>query len=127
MMVLAVWLPADCTWQLIPIFILRAVLCCTVLNCRVLLWRELLSVTRNPADVAGRCLIFTYLAVFVGLIFCNLPTTVDALRARLNALFVEPVILLLMPYVYMSLFTSDKEYFVQGGQGHRQGEGLVMM
>lgn len=81
---------------------------------RVLLWRELLSVTRNPADVAGRCLIFTWLAVFVGLIFYNLPTTVDALRSRMNVLFVEPVILLLMPYVYMSLFTSDKQYFIQG-------------
>jgi hypothetical protein len=82
--------------------------------CRVLLWRELLSVTRNPADVAGRCLIFTWLAVFVGLIFYNLPTSVDALRSRMNVLFVEPVILLLMPYVYMSLFTSDKQYFIQG-------------
>jgi hypothetical protein len=80
----------------------------------VLLWRELLSVTRNPADVAGRCLIFTWLAVFVGLIFYNLPTTVDSLRSRMNVLFVEPVILLLMPYVYMSLFTSDKQYFIQG-------------
>lgn len=83
--------------------------------CRILLWRELLSVTRNPADVAGRCLIFTWLAVFVGLIFYNLPASVDALRSRMNVLFVEPVILLLMPYVYMSLFTSDKQYFIQGG------------
>jgi len=82
-------------------------------QCRVLLWRELLSVTRNPADVAGRCLIFTWLAVFVGLIFYNLPVTVDGLRARMNVLFVEPVILLLLPYVYMSLFTSDKQYFIQ--------------
>jgi len=91
--------------------------CCAVLLCRVLLWRELLSVTRNPADVAGRCLIFTWLAVFVGLIFYNLPVTVDGLRARLNVLFVEPVILLLLPYVYMSLFTSDKQYFIQGRLG----------
>lgn len=82
---------------------------------RVLLWRELKSVTRNPADVAGRCLIFTWLAIFLGLIFYNLPPTVDALRARMNVLFVEPVILLLLPYVYMSLFTSDKQYFIQGG------------
>lgn len=90
-------------------------MCCVL--CRVLLWRELLSVTRNPADVAGRCLIFTWLAVFVGLIFYNLPASVDALRSRMNVLFVEPVILLLMPYVYMSLFTSDKQYFIQGGLG----------
>jgi hypothetical protein len=32
----------------------------------VLLWRELLAVTRNPADVAGRMLIFTWIAVLVG-------------------------------------------------------------
>ncbi|KAF8067234.1 ctr9 [Scenedesmus sp. PABB004] len=79
---------------------------------RILLWRELLAVTRNPADVAGRCLIFCWLAVFVGLIYYNLPSAVDALRARLNVLFVEPVILLLLPYVYMSLFTSDKQYYI---------------
>ena len=30
------------------------------------MWRELLAVTRNPADVAGRMLIFTWLAVLVG-------------------------------------------------------------
>jgi ABC-type multidrug transport system permease subunit len=82
--------------------------CC----CRVLLWREFLSVTRNPADVAGRCLIFSWLAIFVGLIYYNLASDVDALRARLNVLFVEPVILLLLPYVYMSLYTADKQYYI---------------
>lgn len=35
-----------------------------------------------------------------------------SLRARLNVLFVEPVILLLLPYVYMSLYTSDKQYYI---------------
>ncbi|WIA12817.1 hypothetical protein OEZ85_006447 [Tetradesmus obliquus] len=79
---------------------------------RVLLWREFLSVTRNPADVAGRCLIFSWLAIFVGLIYYNLSSDVDSLRARLNVLFVEPVILLLLPYVYMSLYTADKQYYI---------------
>jgi ABC-type multidrug transport system ATPase subunit len=79
---------------------------------RVLLWREFLSITRNPADVAGRCLIFCWLAIFVGLIYYNLPNTVDSLRSRLNVLFVEPVILLLLPYVYMSLYTADKQYYI---------------
>jgi hypothetical protein len=32
----------------------------------VLLWREALSVTRNPADVAGRMLIFTWISVLIG-------------------------------------------------------------
>eukprot|EP00878_Enallax_costatus_P000100 GHUV01000134.1.p1 GENE.GHUV01000134.1~~GHUV01000134.1.p1 ORF type:complete len:870 (+),score=236.10 GHUV01000134.1:1054-3663(+) len=79
---------------------------------RTLLWREFLSITRNPADVAGRCLIFCWLAIFVGLIYYNLPNTVDSLRSRLNVLFVEPVILLLLPYVYMSLYTADKQYYI---------------
>jgi hypothetical protein len=92
-------------------------LCCRLLlfhvpSCRVLLWREFLSVTRNPADVAGRCLIFSWLAIFVGLIYYNLSSDVDSLRARLNVLFVEPVILLLLPYVYMSLYTADKQYYI---------------
>lgn len=88
--------------------------CCAPLVClrRVLLWREFLSVTRNPADVAGRCLIFSWLAIFVGLIYYNLSSDVDSLRARLNVLFVEPVILLLLPYVYMSLYTADKQYYI---------------
>lgn len=85
---------------------------CFVVCCRVLLWREFLSITRNPADVAGRCLIFCWLAIFVGLIYYNLPNTVDSLRSRLNVLFVEPVILLLLPYVYMSLYTADKQYYI---------------
>lgn len=83
-----------------------------VVPCRILLWREFLSVTRNPADVAGRCLIFSWLAIFVGLIYYNLSPNVDSLRARLNVLFVEPVILLLLPYVYMSLYTADKQYYI---------------
>jgi hypothetical protein len=30
------------------------------------MWRELLAVTRNPADVAGRMLIFAWIAVLTG-------------------------------------------------------------
>lgn len=48
----------------------------------------------------------------MGLIYYNLPNTVDSLRSRLNVLFVEPVILLLLPYVYMSLYTADKQYYI---------------
>ena len=73
---------------------------------RVLLWRELLAVTRNPADVAGRMLVFAYISALLGLIFYDLGASVSALRARLNALFLQPVIFMLLPYVYMSLFTA---------------------
>eukprot|EP00877_Chromochloris_zofingiensis_P013185 jgi/Chrzof1/811/Cz01g29200.t1 len=80
---------------------------------RILLWRELLSVTRNPADVAGRMLVFTEIAIFTGLIFYNLEDDINSVRNRMNVLFVEPVIFMLLPYVYMSLYTADKQYFIQ--------------
>ncbi len=35
---------------------------------RTLLWRELLSITRNPFDVAGRVLTFAWVGVFMGLL-----------------------------------------------------------
>jgi hypothetical protein len=122
-----------------------------------LLWRELLAVTRNPADVAGRMLIFTWIAVLVGgarapagragltaggapphlaqgrgrlarhtaacphlnlaveslapgsppsgLIYYDLGANLEAVRSRLNVLFLQPIIFLLLPYVYMSLYT----------------------
>jgi hypothetical protein len=34
---------------------------------RTLMWRERLIITRNPADVAGRMLIFTWVAIIAGL------------------------------------------------------------
>ncbi|GBF87651.1 ABC transporter G family [Raphidocelis subcapitata] len=79
---------------------------------RVLMWRELLAVTRNPADVAGRMLIFAWIAVLTGLIYYNLGDTLEDLRSRLNVLFLQPTIFLLLPYVYMSLYTADKQYYV---------------
>lgn len=47
---------------------------------RVLTWRELLAVTRNPADVAGRTLVFCWVGVVVGLIFYSLGTYFESLR-----------------------------------------------
>ncbi|KAI8467922.1 MAG: hypothetical protein J3K34DRAFT_523385 [Monoraphidium minutum] len=79
---------------------------------RVLLWRELLAVTRNPADVAGRMLIFTWISVLIGLIYYNLDGSLGSLRSRLNVLYVQPTIFLLLPYVYMSLYSADKQYYV---------------
>jgi hypothetical protein len=47
---------------------------------RALTWREYLAITRNPADVAGRMLVYIWLALFVGLVFYGLGTDVDSLR-----------------------------------------------
>ncbi len=46
----------------------------------VLTWRELLTATRNPADVAGRMLVFCWVAVVVGLIFYSIGSYFESLR-----------------------------------------------
>ncbi|KAG2499204.1 hypothetical protein HYH03_002785 [Edaphochlamys debaryana] len=78
---------------------------------QVLTWREVLSVTRNPADVAGRMLIFCWVAIVVGLIFYSLGDYFESMRNRTDVLFIESCILMLLPYVYMSLYTADKQYY----------------
>lgn len=78
---------------------------------RVLTWRELLAVTRNPADVAGRTLVFCWVGVVVGLIFYSLGTYFESLRSRMDVMFIETCVVLLLPYVYMSLYTADKQYY----------------
>jgi hypothetical protein len=43
---------------------------------------------RNPADVAGRMLLFTWVGVFCGLVFWRLGDGLDAARNRVNILFI---------------------------------------
>jgi ABC-type multidrug transport system permease subunit len=76
------------------------------------MWREWISVTRNPADVAGRMLVFCYVGLFMGLIYYDMGTGMEALRARLNVLYAEILVVILLPYVYMSLFTADKQFYI---------------
>lgn len=45
-----------------------------------LLVRELLVLTRNPADVAGRTLVFVWVALVVGLLFYSLPNYFESIR-----------------------------------------------
>lgn len=70
---------------------------------RALAWRECVKVTRNPADVAGRLLTFTWVALLVGLIYYDLPTDAGSIRQRLNLLFATLCFFVLMPFVNMSL------------------------
>lgn len=164
---------------------------------RVLIWREFVSIIRNPADIAGRMLVFCWLGLFVGLMFydlsfstevgrggwvvfrecrgwhvrvsdligkkflagcdekrlidstgrlfeqlvagtcvcaCSAATSIHSasiypaafvlkqlylfllppqdLRARLNLLYLQLIIFTLLPFLYMSLYTTDKQYFV---------------
>lgn len=46
----------------------------------VLSWRELLLVTRNPTDVAGRVLLFCWAAVFIGLVFYDTANSLEGIR-----------------------------------------------
>ncbi|KAJ9505285.1 hypothetical protein QJQ45_027868 [Haematococcus lacustris] len=82
------------------------------LHLRALLSREVTTITRNPADVAGRMLTFAWIAVFVGLIFYNLPATPEAVQLRLNLHYSNTSFFLLMPYISMSLYTSDRQYYL---------------
>jgi hypothetical protein len=70
---------------------------------RALTWRECVKVTRNPADVAGRLLTFTWVALLVGLIYYDLPMDAGSIRQRLNLLFATLCFFVLMPFVNMSL------------------------
>jgi hypothetical protein len=40
---------------------------------RTLLWRELLAITRNPFDVAGRTLTFAWVGLLMGILYYGLP------------------------------------------------------
>lgn len=53
------------------------VLCCQV---RVLLKREYWATTRNPTDVAGRTLLYVWVAMVIGIIYYNLDYSFEALR-----------------------------------------------
>ena len=57
-------------------------------------------------------LVFAYCAVMSGLFFYNLGTDFEGLRSRLNLFYVEALFVILLPYVYMSLYTADKQYFM---------------
>lgn len=76
--------------------------------------RELLAVTRNPADVAGRILTFTWVGLLTGILFYNLPGDSSSLQRRLNLVFSNLAFLVLMPYISMSLYTADKKFYLAG-------------
>jgi len=78
---------------------------------KTLLARELLVTMRNPADVAGRMLLFTWVGAFCGLVFWRLGDGLDAARNRVNILFIIVQLFMLLPYVYMSLYAADRRHF----------------
>eukprot|EP00798_Chlamydomonas_sp_ICE-L_P021367 gene21367-28306_t len=56
---------------------------------RVLAHRELLNMTRNPADACGRLVTMMYVGLLTGLAFCKLSTTGESYTLRLSLMFYE--------------------------------------
>lgn len=69
---------------------------------------------RNPTDVAGRMLVFVVVAVLSSLLGYNLPDLAYTIARRVNILYTVISIYMLMPYLFMSLFVSDKRFYLQG-------------
>jgi hypothetical protein len=74
--------------------------------------RELLAITRNPADVAGRTMTFAWVAILMGLLYYGMPGDASSIRGRLNMVFNNLVFFCLMPYVSMSLYCADKKFYI---------------
>lgn len=83
-----------------------------LLQVRTLAWRELLLVTRNPADVAGHSLIFCWVGLFVGLVFFAQANTILSIIPITRAVFVETTAFNLLPFIYLSLHSADKRFFI---------------
>jgi ATP-binding cassette subfamily G (WHITE) protein 2 len=74
--------------------------------------RELIMITRNPADVAGRTLTNTWVATTMGLMYYDLTNDSGALKCKVNMLLNILAFFCLMPYISMSLYTAGKQFYL---------------
>ncbi|KAG2494292.1 hypothetical protein HYH03_007645 [Edaphochlamys debaryana] len=74
---------------------------------RVLLGREALVITRNPADAAGRMFCCMYTGVLEGLVFLDLTQSGTSFQARLGCIFIDLVFVTQLPFVNMGLILTD--------------------
>ncbi|GFR50617.1 hypothetical protein Agub_g12701, partial [Astrephomene gubernaculifera] len=91
---------------------------------QMLVWREWLMATRNPADVAGRMLTFVWVGLFSNFLTYNFPTDATNIALRANLLFALVFFFIVMPFVFMSLFTADKRFFLLEASARGGGGGL---
>ncbi len=77
-----------------------------------ILRREVIMITRNPADVAGRTLTFAWVAFTAGIFYYGLPVAGSGPRLRFNMLLNIIAFYCLIPYVSMSLYTADKKVYL---------------
>lgn len=71
---------------------------------------------------ACRCLTFTWVGLAIGLLFytkSNDTPSLLSLRSRCDLLFACLWFMLLMPYVSMSLYVSDKQFYAADMSGRR--------
>jgi len=78
---------------------------------KALMWRDYLMMIRNPADVAGRMLTFSYVAAFSGLIAYGVPGGASSLLGRLFVIYGILSFYLMMPFVFMALYWNDKRFY----------------
>lgn len=62
--------------------------------------------------VPRRTLTFTWVAILIGLLYYGMPDDGTSLRARLNLCYVGLSFVVLMPYISMGLYTSDKKFYL---------------
>ncbi|KIZ04851.1 hypothetical protein MNEG_3112 [Monoraphidium neglectum] len=79
---------------------------------KTLFGRELLSITRNPFDVAGRTLTFAWVGILMGILYYGLPFTADSARSRLNLVYMLLSFYCLMPYISAGLYSADKKFYL---------------
>lgn len=91
---------------------------------RMLVWREVLLATRNPADVAGRMLTFVWVGLFANILTYSLQGDATSIALRANLLFALVFFFIVMPFIFMSLFTADKRFFLQEAGRGGAGGGL---
>jgi len=74
--------------------------------------RELIIITRNPADVAGRTLTNTWVAATMGLMYYDMTDDSGSLKGKVNMLLNILAFFCLMPYISMSLYTAGKQFYL---------------
>lgn len=57
-------------------------------------------------------LTFSWVAVLVGVMFYSLDNTLASAQPRLNLIFANMCFFILMPYITMSLYTADKQFYL---------------
>eukprot|EP00884_Botryococcus_braunii_P017815 jgi/Botrbrau1/4717/Bobra.0218s0033.2 len=83
--------------------------------------RAIYSQLRNPADVVSRLALATWVGIVAGLAAYDIPWTFYDSGQRVVVQFFLIVVFMLLPFCYMSIYISDKQFYqadVQAGLYH---------